>query len=90
MSYLIVIEAEGAGDAYFYEPHRVAATLDEAKELMREYMDPDAQEEFDALPAKYFVVFKEVDERFTEPHYFDPETQEEIDATEWLQQTGRI
>lgn len=90
MTYLIVIEAEGAGDAYHYQPYCTAATVEEAKELMREYMRlPDIA---GALTPQYFALYQERDGEFGAPEYFDPCTTElnVVDATEWLQQTGRI
>jgi hypothetical protein len=89
--YLIVIEAAGADSSiYHYQPYRLANSLSEAKELMRDYMrlGPDTG----ALVPEYFAVYEERDGQFGAPTYFDPCTFElnVIDATEWLQQTGRI
>ena len=89
--YLIVIEAEGIGQGvYHYQPYRLASTVDEAKELMRDYMRLGSDS--GALCPQYFAVYKEVDGEFGSPHYFDPCSTDlnETDATEWLQETGRI
>lgn len=91
MPYLIVIEAQGAAPPiYHYLPYRLAATVDEAKELMRDYMRHLDYNGLHDLVPQHFAIFKEVDGVFTGPHYFDPLTQEEIDATMWLQETERI
>ena len=87
--YLIVIEAEGAGDAYHYQPYRLASTVDEAKELMRDYMRIGADE--GALCPEFFALYKEVNGEFGSPEYFDPCSVDlnPTDATEWLARTGR-
>jgi hypothetical protein len=93
--YLIVIEAlSDLGGAmpppiYYYQPYRLAETLDEAAELMRDYLrlDPDQG----ALIPKYFAVYKEKDGEFGAPEYFEPTPELTVaDATEWLADTGRI
>jgi len=92
--YLIVIEAEsdlgGANPyAYFHQPYRLANSVDEAKELMRDYMrlGPDSG----ALVPQYFALYKERDGEFGSPDYFDPCSVDlnETDAADWLAQTGR-
>jgi hypothetical protein len=94
--YLIVIEAAGADSATFhYQPYRLANSMTEAFELMRDYMRLGP--ETGALVPEYFAVYSmpngvEFGEAAT---YFDPCTFElkmanEDDLTEWLQQTGRI
>ena len=91
MKYLIVIEAEGAGrETYHYQPYCMAASVDEARDLMREYMRlPD---DAGALTPAYFALYVKRDGAFGMPEYFDPASLElnVIDPTEWLQQTGRI
>ena len=93
--YLIVIEAEsdlghpGPGpEHYHYQPYRVAASLDEARELMADYLklDPD---EAGNLMVKYFALYQERGGEFGMPEYFDPADLEVVDATAWLQDTGR-
>jgi len=93
--FLIVIEAESDlghpgpdPNAYHYQPYRLAATLDEAKELMRDYMGRDNSDGLYLVP-KYFAVHKEMDGEFGYPHFFDPSTLNEADPTEWLADTGR-
>ena len=90
MTYLIVIESEGAGSAFHHQPYRLASSIDEAKELMRDYMrvGPDS----DALVPQYFVLYRERDGEFGIGTYYDPCSTDlnEIDPTEWLQATGRI
>jgi len=92
--YLIVIEAlSDLGGAmpppiYFHQPYRLAATVDEAAELMRDYMQHHHERDGDLIP-KYFAVYKEMDGRFGFGRYFDPQTLAEVDATEWLADTGR-
>jgi len=92
--YLIVIEAESdlggvTPETYFYQPYRLASTVDEAKELMRDYMrlGPDSG----ALVPQYFALYKERDGEFGSPEYYDPCTPD-LDcsaASDWLAQTGR-
>jgi hypothetical protein len=88
--YLIVIEAEGAGDAYHYQPYRLAATVDEARELMFDYLR--APEDSGALEPQYFALYQERGGEFGAPEYFDPLSPDldVVDATKWLQQTGRV
>lgn len=90
MTYLIVIEAEGAGDAYHYQPYRLASSVNEARELMRDYMrlGPDSG----ALVPQYFALYQERDGEFGSPDYYDPCNLDLVvsNATEWLQATGRI
>jgi hypothetical protein len=94
MTYLIVIEAESClgmpdPETYHYQPYRLASTIDEAKELMRDYMrlGPDSG----ALVPMYFALYKERDGEFGSPDYYDPCSMDlnVTDATEWLQKTGR-
>ncbi len=91
--YLIVIEAESdLGGAmpppvYHHQPYRLAATVEEAKELMRDYLRlPD---DSGALIPKFFALYQEKDGEFGSPDYYDPATQTVVDATEWLADTGR-
>jgi hypothetical protein len=87
-TFLIVVEAIGAGSAYHYQPYRIASTPRETFELMREYLrlGPDSG----ALVPDYFAVYREKDGEFGAPEYFDGMTFEPTDATEWLQRTGRL
>ena len=87
--YLIVIEAEAEGNAYHYQPYRLAVSLHEARELMRDYLRREP--EVGVLIPLYFAVYKEMDGEFGTPHYFDACTPElnETDAVVWLQITGR-
>lgn len=91
MKYLIVIEADGAGRGdYHYQPYRLARSVEEAREMMQEYMRAPAGS--GALIPTYFALYLEKDGEFGMPEYFDPASLalEVIDPTEWLQQTGRI
>jgi hypothetical protein len=90
--YLIVIEAEGADSRTFhYQPYRLASSVTEALELMRDYMRLGP--ETGALVPEYFALYTmRYGVEFGSPTYFDPCTLDlnTTDATEWLQQTGRI
>jgi len=87
-TYLIVVEAEGEGGAYHYQPYRVAASLTEARELMYEYMS--LPEDLGALPARYFALYKERDGIFGFADYYDPTPElRQADASDWLAETGR-
>jgi hypothetical protein len=90
VKYLIVIEAEGAPGAYHYQPYRLAKSVEQAKDMMLEYMR--APEDSGALVPDYFALYQERDGEFGAPEYFDPASTElnVVDATQWLQQTGRI
>lgn len=92
--YLIVIEAEGAGDAFHYQPYRLAATVDEAKELMADYLRLAEEEGF--MDPTYFALYHEHYKRsgeFARVDFYDPQSLEKVDQAgwmKWLQQTGRI
>ncbi len=93
MTYLIVIESQSdLGGAmpppvYHHQPYRLAASVEEARELMREYLRlPD---DSGALTPQYFALYQERDGEFGSPDYYDPATLDIADATEWLQETGR-
>jgi hypothetical protein len=90
--YLIVIEAESdlggpVPNTYHYQPYRLASSVNEAIELMQEYLrlGPDSG----ALPPQYFALYVEKDGEFGFPDYYDPITLQPADATEWLAETGR-
>jgi hypothetical protein len=94
VTYLIVIEAESdlggpVPNTYHYQPYRLASSVDEAKELMRDYMrlGPDSG----ALVPQYFALYREKDGEFGMPDYYDPCSVDlnVTDAIEWLQETGR-
>jgi hypothetical protein len=100
--YLIVIEAEGAGDAFHYQPYRLAATVDEARELMFDYLRAASAENADGFPEnpgaltpQYFALYQERGGEFGRVEFYDPLTPnlDKLDSTEWmkwLQQTGRL
>jgi hypothetical protein len=90
MTYLIMIEAEGADQRTFHcQPYRTAASLHEARDLMGDYMLTAANR--DLLCPTYFVLYTEHEGTFlTEPRYVDPDRLETVDATEWLARTGRV
>lgn len=90
MTYLIVIEAEGAAvGIYHYQPYRVASSVSEAQELMRDYMRRLETNLCDLVPS-YFALYEEKGGEFGSPEFYDPETTQVADATKWLQETERI
>jgi hypothetical protein len=88
-TYLIVVEAEGEGGAYHYQPYRVASSYAEAVELMYEYMG--LPEDFGALPVRYFALYKERAGIFGLAEYYEPTRPilQQADAADWLAETGR-
>jgi hypothetical protein len=94
-NYLIVIEASNDADPtrFHYQPYRVASSIDEARELMRDYMRID--QDAGALVPDFFAVYPERDGNFlTSPEYYDPCSMELNVASgdavyEWLAVTGR-
>ncbi len=104
MTYLIVIEAEGVDEGvYHYQPYRLAASVDEAKEMMLDCMRQHYKrgcsysgDRRDLRPADlvpdYFALYREKDGEFGSPEYYDPCSTDlnVVDPTEWLQKTGRI
>lgn len=88
-TYLIVIESEGAGKGvYHHQPFRIASSLNEAKEMMGDYLACGAER--DDMTPDFFLLYKESNGRFNnDPIYYDFSLNE-IDATEWLQRTGRV
>ncbi len=88
MKYLIVVEAEAAGtETYHHQPYRLAKSVDEARDMMQDYLEQDADS--GALGVKYFALYPECGPAFGRPEYFDPVTLEVIDPAEWLKATGR-